>query len=435
MDTTTTTPPAPTATSSRRRLRWVDAVRAGALAVVVIGHYLMAVVTVDADGRASVTGLLDTAPWAHPVTWVLQVMPVFFAVGAVAVAPRLVEAGGAQQWRAFMAPRVRRLVIPVVPLLTLWWAVGPWLVATFGEQLARRAAQAALVPLWFLATYLVVQALLPSTVRLVQAQGPLPLLGGRLVAIGLVDVAHHGGVPWIGWINFVLVWSLPSVLGAAHALGRLAPRILPSLVAVGLTAGVALVTWFGYAVPLVGAQAAGHANTFPPSLLLGLHATTYPALVLWLAPRAERWLGATAARRGVLARAGRWSMGVYLWHMTGLVVLLAVAIALPVPILDGLLAMEPLTVTWWLARLPFVAAALTVTVGLLVPAAQVTGVLLRWSARRPVPDVVGTAAATAAGSAAIAVTVVGGGAAASVLAVALLVGSLVVLHPALPADR
>ena len=64
------------------RLRWVDAVRAASLLVVVLGHYLIAVVVLR-DDDVTVSALLDIAPWTHPVTWAVQVMACFFAVGAV----------------------------------------------------------------------------------------------------------------------------------------------------------------------------------------------------------------------------------------------------------------------------------------------------------------------------------------------------------------
>src|SRR5688572_13710689 len=59
----------------------VDLVRGGALLVVVLGHWVMQGLYVGGDGDLHRDGLLGLATWTHPLTWVLQVMPVIFAVG------------------------------------------------------------------------------------------------------------------------------------------------------------------------------------------------------------------------------------------------------------------------------------------------------------------------------------------------------------------
>ena len=60
------------------RDRYVDFLRLFSIAVVVLGHWLMAVVIVR-DGEVVIDHLLVAAPRMQLVTWVLQVMPVFFA--------------------------------------------------------------------------------------------------------------------------------------------------------------------------------------------------------------------------------------------------------------------------------------------------------------------------------------------------------------------
>src|SRR5262245_14027741 len=63
------------------RDRYVDLLRVASLAVLVLGHWLMAVITVDAAGRVGVGNLLALEPRLQPLTWAFQVMPVFFFVG------------------------------------------------------------------------------------------------------------------------------------------------------------------------------------------------------------------------------------------------------------------------------------------------------------------------------------------------------------------
>lgn len=63
-------------TSDRDRV--VDLVRVLALAGVVVGHWLKQGWYVDDGDVLHRAGLLGIAPWTHPLTWVLQVIPIFF---------------------------------------------------------------------------------------------------------------------------------------------------------------------------------------------------------------------------------------------------------------------------------------------------------------------------------------------------------------------
>lgn len=62
------------------RNRVVDLMRVFSILVVIFGHWLMAAVMVE-DGELVEGHLLSIATWTHPLTWLLQVMPVFFFVG------------------------------------------------------------------------------------------------------------------------------------------------------------------------------------------------------------------------------------------------------------------------------------------------------------------------------------------------------------------
>src|SRR5699024_9232150 len=67
------------AATPETRNRVVDFLRAAAITVVVLGHWT--IIAVDADGGILPHGVLDRATWTHPLTWVFQVMPIFFLVG------------------------------------------------------------------------------------------------------------------------------------------------------------------------------------------------------------------------------------------------------------------------------------------------------------------------------------------------------------------
>src|SRR4029079_19218557 len=62
------------------RDRFIDAVRAASLLVVVLGHWLMAAVVVK-DGHLTATNALTSIPALQLSTWLLQVMPLFFIAG------------------------------------------------------------------------------------------------------------------------------------------------------------------------------------------------------------------------------------------------------------------------------------------------------------------------------------------------------------------
>lgn len=66
-----------------RRDRYVDFLRASAIVTVVIGHWLAVTVTFG-DGRLGGEHLLAVLPWTHWLTWLFQVMGIFFLVGGYA---------------------------------------------------------------------------------------------------------------------------------------------------------------------------------------------------------------------------------------------------------------------------------------------------------------------------------------------------------------
>ena len=71
------------------RERYVDLLRALAIAMVIIGHWVVTVIERDADGQTTGHSALGDLRWAYPLTWLAQVMPVFFLVGGYANAASL----------------------------------------------------------------------------------------------------------------------------------------------------------------------------------------------------------------------------------------------------------------------------------------------------------------------------------------------------------
>ncbi|QIM22679.1 acyltransferase family protein [Phycicoccus sp. HDW14] len=345
METLTARDIAAATPTSRNRV--VDLLRVAALSVVVLGHWLIAAVTVR-DGRLVSGALLDLAPWTHPLTWVFQVMPVFFLVGGYANAlswRRARERG--TTWAGWLRGRLRRLLTPVVPLLLVWVALLVVADAAGVDRAAlRTASQVALVPTWFLAAYVVVCAVAPATLWLWERFGWASVVGGLVVG-GLVDlVSLTTGPWWVGFANYVVVWCSVHQLGYAWLDGRLdgTGRRL-AMAAVGAVGLVTLV-WAGpYPVSMIGLDSSAVNNSYPTRVTLGFLGLLQAGLVLAVEPWLTRWM-ARDRPWAVTVRLGSRMMSVYLWHLTVMVLVIGAGL-----LVGGAgLGLDPLSASWWLSR-------------------------------------------------------------------------------------
>lgn len=346
-DMETLSPAAVAAATPSTRNRVVDLLRVGALTVVVLGHWLVAAVVVR-DGRLDAGAVLDRASWTHPLTWVFQVMPVFFLVGGYAngLSWRGTRGRGVL-WPEWLRGRLRRLLVPVVPLLLFW--VGLLVVAdAAGVDRAslRTASQVALVPTWFLAAYVVVCALAPLTLQLWERFGWASVVGGLAVG-GVVDlVSLTVGPWWVGFANYVVVWGAVHQLGYAWLDGRVGgtgARL--GLAGVGFAGLVALV-WAGpYPVSMIGLDGAAVNNSYPTRVTLGFLGLLQGGVVLALEPVLRRWMSRARAWTAVVVL-GRRMMSVYLWHLTVMVLVIGASL-----LAGGFgLGAEPLSGAWWATR-------------------------------------------------------------------------------------
>jgi hypothetical protein len=341
------------------RDRYTDFLRFASLAVVVLGHWLLAVVVVK-DGRVETERLLTAVPATVWLTWIFQVMPIFFMVGGFANATSLARRPDAVNW---IRARARRLMRPIVPLFIVWVALTALLAyGGLDASVVRKMSWAAVVPVWFLAAYLVIVALAPMTYRLHQRHGASALAAMCLLALG-VDVVFRftGLAPGIGYANYVLVWGAIHQVGYFWHDGRLPERLGPMLLmAAAGYAGLLMLTQFaGYPLSMV-AGAEKPTNTTPPSIALLFLALGQLGLLLALRRPAQAWLGKPRPWANVV-RGSAVMMSVFLWHMTALIIVAAALIA------TGMWPdLHPTQALWWLIRPIWLAVLAVVLAGLVL---------------------------------------------------------------------
>jgi fucose 4-O-acetylase-like acetyltransferase len=349
-------------TTPPERNRVVDLLRALSILVVVFGHWLMAAITIQ-NGELTPGHLLILASWTHPLTWVLQVMPVFFLVGGYAngLSWRSARKRG-ETYGGWLRSRLRRLTLPVVPLLVVW-GLGGWLGLRLGMEweVLKLASQVALVPTWFLAAYVVVVTIAPAALWLWERWGWRSIVAGVALA-GLCDfLSISRGVIPVGFLNYILVWGTVHQLGYAWLDGKLegtARRLL--LAGFGLIAVIVLVSQGPYPVAMVGLDTAEITNSYPPRVTLAFLGMFQSGVALAFEPLLARWMARRRAWTVVVGISSR-IMTLYLWHLTAMVLVIGISL-----LAGGFgLGIEPMTGGWWLSR-PVWFAVLAVITGLLI---------------------------------------------------------------------
>jgi hypothetical protein len=220
-------------------------------------------------------------------------------------------------------------------------------------EIIRSGSILALVPMWFLAVYLLVVLLVPVT-RAAWKRFGIWSWWALVLAAGCVDFLrfHDGHRPAVGWVNYLFVWVAMHQLGYLWRDGRLAgPRhALPWLTG-GVLAWVALTRYGPYPISMVGVPGDEVSNTLPPDILLLALGAAQTGLVLSLEPPMRRLLDSTRLWAATVLVNGT-IMTVYLWHLTVLALLVGFA-----KLAGGIgLRLVPGTEAWWLARIPWLAA-------------------------------------------------------------------------------
>ncbi|WDQ02321.1 acyltransferase [Micromonospora chalcea] len=366
------------------RERYIDLLRALAITMVVLGHWGVTVIGYD-NGRPAGHSALADLRWAWPLTWVAQVMPVFFLVGGYANAASLTSrrrrGGSATGW---LVDRSARLIRPTTVLL-LVLAAGAGVATLRGADAAqvREVIWFATIPLWFLVAYVAVVALTPPMYALHRRFGlAVPVALVALVALG--DLGRLLGPAVLADGNYLLGWLAVHQVGFAwydaarpdNRAGHAAPRGLfrrrlplsgragAVLLGGGLVALVLLTVAGPYPVAMLHVPGERLDNAAPPSLALMAAAAAQLGLILLLRRPAGRWLRRSGPWQAVLA-VNAVVLTLFLWHLTAAVLLVGLLDAL------GVLPTPPVgSAAWWAWRVPWLlalAAVLAVLVAVFGP--------------------------------------------------------------------
>lgn len=303
------------------RDRAIDGLRALAIAGVVLGHWLVAVLLLHDDGSLRNASPLRAMPYLAPLTWVFQMLGLFFLVGGYTGALGLARARsrGATA-RAWLGARLLRLGRPVVAVAAVWGCALPLLaVAGVPEPTLRTGVVLVVQPLWFIGVYLVCTALTPLVLALDRRLGTAAVLV-PLIVVAAVDMLRYGpwaaDMPgWIGLINIVPGWWFAYQLGAAWARGRVGRRLAWALMAGGVALFTLLIVRLGYPASLVGVPGVARSNANPPSLLVIALAAAQCGFAIAAHDRLAAWLRRPVAW-AVVAAVNLSAMTIFCWALT-----------------------------------------------------------------------------------------------------------------------
>ena len=190
--------------------------------MVILGHWLLVAPYLE-DGQLVAADALSLIPWTRWLTWLVQVMPVFFLVGGY------VNGLG---WQAAQRPP-KRLCLLAGRSTPAPRQPGSARARNLDANRPRRAparrrsallkvaSQFALLPAWVLVVYILVILLAPLAYRAWQRYR-FASFWTLAAAAALVDLLALG-VGWrtLGWLNYLFVWLAIHQLGFAWQAGRM----------------------------------------------------------------------------------------------------------------------------------------------------------------------------------------------------------------------
>src|ERR1700738_1238589 len=282
------------ASTPATRDRAIDVIRIVSLLAVVVGHTVMATSTLR-GGVFIWSNLLTASPVFQALTWVFQVMPLFFFAGVAACIDSWTPGTSWGNWLMRLCTRLYR---PVFYYLAFWWVALAVLSAVLPEHVYEPVAGISIQLLWFLGAYVLVLATMPLLARITTTRRFVVAVAAAYAFVAAVDAIRINvdGASALGYLNTLAG-------GAALILG-----------AVVLAINAALLVLGPYELSLVGIETQQLKNMTPPSLLLAGHAIMMCAFAIAATPAIARW--AHRPRVWWLAAIGNsGAMTLYLWHI------------------------------------------------------------------------------------------------------------------------
>lgn len=343
------------------RNRAVDFFRAAAIMMVVVGHWIVNA-PYYSEGNLELSKLLVLQPWTQFVTWIFQVMPIFFIVGGYSNAASWASAQKNPAKRyGWQANRLRRLLIPIIPLVLFSYlaaVVAHW--TRIDPDLVRYGSRAALNPVWFLAVYILVTVAVPVSAMVWRRFGLYSVVALTIAAACVDLIAFAGGVGWLRWANYAFIWLALHQLGYwwHRGVNRILGPIL--LLAFGVGSLFLLIGPLEYPIAMISVPGMEVSNSRPPTFAMIAIGFVQAGVMLLVAEPVSRWMNNLRPWLLVVLVSQR-IMTIYLWHITVLIALAGIGI-----ITSGIgLQEQPGSALWWLER-PIWIAVLTAALSLFV---------------------------------------------------------------------
>jgi hypothetical protein len=348
-----------------QRNPYADFLRAFSLLIVILWHWSFTILVWNDNGPYATSPLGFTSGlWI--LTWLLQVMPLFFYMGAY-VHLKSWERAAARGERLlhFALRQARSLAIPCAALMGTWIVLGIIVTSVWDIQWAWQAILMVLSPLWFVAVYLLLVCLMPITVWLHRRYDLLVLVVLAGLAV-IVDILRFRvDIPGIEWVNMIFVWGFCFQLGyfydricgtgsaPRYSDGRIdwayqAPRYRQQakvMTAAGLFALVGLVFSGLYPGSMVGVPGED-SNMAPPTVCIVALMVFQAGAAELLRPAVLHGLGKGKAFAKATTVFTRFALPLFLFHTTGMALSRGVEWSIFGPQTE---AVEP-SLMWWLLR-------------------------------------------------------------------------------------